>query len=309
VTAVDPQTRSGGGFFAKLRARLNKGRAWWQTDLRQLFSGPADAATLESIEEQLLIADVGVAATEFLLDRLRKNRGQAPAAVLRTAIIELLTPVEQACRLEQHTPFVMLVVGVNGTGKTTTIGKLAQRYRGEGRSVLLAAADTFRAAAVEQLKEWGRRTDTPVIAQAQGADPAAVAHDALTAAKARHSDVLLIDTAGRLHTAGGLMDEIKKVRRVIARLDASAPHEVLLVLDATQGQNALRQARLFHDALKLTGLAITKLDGTAKGGIVLAIARELGVPIRFIGVGESAEDLQPFRAQEFAAALLGEPMD
>jgi fused signal recognition particle receptor len=307
LTATNPDNPPATGFLARLRARLNKGRAWLQGDLRTLFGARLDAPTLEAIEDQLISADVGVSATEFLLEALRRDRGDPPATVLKTAMLELLRPVEASCDTSTHRPFVTLVVGVNGTGKTTTLGKLAERYRGEGKSVLLAAGDTFRAAAVEQLKVWGQRTGAMVIAQAPGADPAAVAHDALTAAAARGVDIVLIDTAGRLHTAAGLMDELKKIRRVIARCNASAPHETLLVLDASQGQNALRQARTFHEALRLTGLVITKLDGTAKGGIVLAIARELGVPIRYIGVGEGAADLQPFLAEEFVAALLGEP--
>ena len=278
-----------------------------QGDLRSLFGTRPDAPTLEAIEEQLISADVGVAATEDLLDALRRDRTGQPATALRDAVLVLLKPVEASCDMSAHHPFVTLVVGVNGTGKTTTIGKLAERYRAEGKVVMLAAGDTFRAAAVEQLRIWGQRTGALVVAQAQGADPAAVAHDALTAAAARGADIVLIDTAGRLHTAAGLMDELKKIRRVITRREPSAPHETLLVLDASQGQNALRQARTFHEALTLTGLVITKLDGTAKGGIVLAIARELGVPIRYIGIGEGAQDLQPFRAAEFAAALLGEP--
>jgi fused signal recognition particle receptor len=201
---------------------------------------------------------------------------------------------------------VILAVGVNGTGKTTTVGKLAHRLAGSGYSVLLAAADTFRAAASEQLQEWGRRAGVPVVAQAPGADPAAVVHDALVAARARGIDVVLADTAGRLHTAAGLMDELEKIRRVVARFDATAPHEILLVLDASQGQNALAQARRFHERLRVTGLAITKLDGTAKGGILLAIARELRVPIRFVGLGEGVDDLHDFRAADFVRALIGE---
>ena len=203
-------------------------------------------------------------------------------------------------------PFIILAIGVNGTGKTTTVGKLAHRLKASGHSVLLAAADTFRAAAVEQLQEWGRRTQVAVIAQAPGADPAAVVHDALVAARARNIDVVLADTAGRLHTAAGLMDELEKVRRIIARFDASAPHETLLVLDGSQGQNALAQARSFHERLKVTGLVITKLDGTAKGGILLAIARQLRVPIRFVAVGEGVDDLDDFKAADFVRALVGE---
>ena len=258
----------------------------------------------------MLTADVGVEATEWLLAemRARNRRGAAPAAeLLRDTAVDLLKTVEAPLPVSAaHKPFVILAVGVNGTGKTTTVGKLANRFAASGHSVLLAAADTFRAAASEQLQEWGRRADVPVVAQAAGADPAAVVHDALVAARARGIDVVLADTAGRLHTAAGLMDELEKIRRVVARFDASAPHEVLLVLDASQGQNALAQARRFHERLRLTGLAITKLDGTAKGGILLAIARELRVPIRFVGLGEGVDDLHDFRAADFVRALIGE---
>jgi fused signal recognition particle receptor len=201
---------------------------------------------------------------------------------------------------------VILAVGVNGTGKTTTVGKLAHRLKARGHSVLLAAADTFRAAAVEQLQEWGERAGAPVIAQAAGADPAAVVHDALRAARSRNIDVVIVDTAGRLHTAAGLMDELEKIKRVVARFDSTAPHEILLVLDASQGQNALAQALRFHERLGVTGLAITKLDGTAKGGILLGIARQMRVPIRFVAVGEGLDDLDDFRAADFVRALIGE---
>ena len=200
---------------------------------------------------------------------------------------------------------MMLVVGVNGTGKTTTIGKLARRFAKDGHSVLLAAGDTFRAAAVEQLSMWGERTGSTVVAQSHGADPAAVIFDALSSARARNVDIVIADTAGRLHTAGGLMDELKKIKRVMSKIDESVPHETLLVLDASQGQNALVQAREFHEALGLTGLAVTKLDGTAKGGIAIAIQKQLGIPIKLIGVGESLEDMQPFNAKEFVEALFG----
>jgi fused signal recognition particle receptor len=227
--------------------------------------------------------------------------------ILRDSIVELLAPLERPLVLDSAGgPNVVLVVGVNGTGKTTTIGKLAHRLRSEGRSVLLAAGDTFRAAAAEQLTRWAERAGCPIVAQTEGSDPAAVIHDALSAARARKIDVVLADTAGRLHTAGGLMDELDKIGRVVRRFDASAPHEVLLVLDATQGQNALAQAIEFQRRVGVTGLAITKLDGSAKGGIVLAIARRLNLPIRFIAVGENIEDFESFRAQAFAAALVGD---
>jgi fused signal recognition particle receptor len=223
-------------------------------------------------------------------------------------MLEILGPCEAPLAIPPDIrPFVMLVVGVNGSGKTTTIGKIARKLRDDGLSVMLAAGDTFRAAAVEQLQAWGQRNGVPVIAQHAGADPAAVVYDAFEAARARKIDVLLADTAGRLHTQENLMDELRKVKRVLGRLDASAPHEVLLVLDGGSGQNALVQARRFNEAVGLTGVAITKLDGTAKGGIVLAIARELAVPVRFIGIGESIEDLAPFEARSFVDALLAEP--
>jgi fused signal recognition particle receptor len=226
-------------------------------------------------------------------------------AALRSSLLEVIAPAAQPLVIDRTvTPFAILVIGVNGAGKTTTIGKLAREMKLHGLKVMLAAGDTFRAAAVEQLQVWGERNAVPVIAQATGADPAAVAFDAMQAAKARGIDVLLADTAGRLHTQSNLMDELKKVRRVMGRVDAHAPHEVLLVLDASQGQNALQQARLFNEALGVTGIALTKLDGTAKGGIVFAIASELKLPIRYIGVGESAEDFQEFEAEAFVDALL-----
>jgi fused signal recognition particle receptor len=304
VTQSDPHPSSR-GFLAKLNARLNRGRAWLQHDLRGLLAGRLDAATVEELEARLLGADVGINATAALLAALDGRHRERPAAALADAMVALLQPAEQPFELAAALPAVVLVVGVNGTGKTTTIGKLTQRLRDAGKSVLLAAGDTLRAAAVEQLKVWGARTGAGVIAQERGADPAAVVHDALTAAKARGVDALIIDTAGRMHTAGGLMDELKKVKRVIQRFDPTAPHHTLLVLDATQGQNALRQAAQFHQAVGVTGLVITKLDGTAKGGIVLAIARELALPIHFIGLGEGVEDLEGFRARAFAHALLG----
>jgi fused signal recognition particle receptor len=272
---------------------------------------PLDEETLEELETRLIRADVGVDATNWLLDEMRKahkRSSSAPAAeTLTQTALGLMQTVESPLEVRgTHKPFVILVLGVNGTGKTTTVGKLAHRLKAAGRSVLLAAADTFRAAAVEQLQEWGKRAGVPVVAQAPGADPAAVVHDALVAARARNVDVVLADTAGRLHTAAGLMDELEKVKRVIRRFDPSAPHETLLVLDASQGQNALAQAVRFHEKLGVTGLAITKLDGTAKGGILLAIARQLRLPIRFVGLGEGLDDLEVFRAPEFVRALIGE---
>jgi fused signal recognition particle receptor len=303
------------GFFRRLRTRLNRGNSWLTYDLADLFKGRAiDAAILEELETRLLTADVGVAATERILEELRRRVARreltdaaALIAALRDAIAAILAPCARPLRIDpaQH-PFVILVVGVNGSGKTTTIGKLAQRCAAEGRSVLLAAGDTFRAAAIEQLKVWAERTGAAFAAQQAGADPGAVVFDALAAARSRGTDVVLADTAGRLHSQSHLMEELKKVRRVIQRAEPSAPHEVLLVLDANQGQNALAQARQFSAAVGVTGLVLTKLDGSAKGGIVVAIAEELKIPIRFIGIGESAEDFGEFDAAAFATALVGE---
>ena len=302
-TTSAPTTSS---FFGRLRTRLNKGKAWLTGNLGHKL----DEATLESLETQLLLADVGVDATNWLLERLQKSSRGTELPIrdrLRATVVELLAPLEVPLEARaRNKPFVILAIGVNGTGKTTSIGKLANWLQNQGLSTVLAAGDTFRAAAVEQLKEWGERTNAPVISQAEGADPAAVVHDALASARARGADVVLADTAGRLHTATGLMDELEKIKRVVARFDADAPHETLLVLDASQGQNALTQAIEFHRRLGVTGLIITKLDGTAKGGIVLAIARQLALPIRFIAVGEAVEDLDVFRAEEFARALIRE---
>jgi fused signal recognition particle receptor len=307
--AAEPQEKQGTGFFAKLQARLNRGRTWLTSELLSLGGRPLDENTVEELEDRLLQADVGIDATTWLIAEMRaKNgRGNAPAVeLLRSAALELLKSVEAPLAItSEHKPFVIMAVGVNGTGKTTTVGKLAHRLEAAGHTVLLAAADTFRAAAVEQLKEWGERADVPVIAQAAGADPAAVVHDALVAAKSRNVDVVIADTAGRLHTAAGLMDELAKIKRVVQRFDPSAPHEVLLVLDASQGQNALAQARGFNERLGVTGLTLTKLDGTAKGGILLGIARTLRVPIRFVAVGEGIDDINEFHADEFVRALLG----
>ncbi|MCP1727938.1 fused signal recognition particle receptor [Natronospira proteinivora] len=303
------------GFFGRLRERLNRGDSLLTKDLTELLpgSGPPDEDTLEELETRLLMADVGVSATQQIMDGLRErlnrkalaNRDQLLQG-LRQEVHAILDPVESALEPRQpgDGPFVILVVGVNGSGKTTTIGKLARRFRDQGKSVMLAAGDTFRAAAVEQLQVWGERNDVPVIAHATGADSAAVAHDAVQSALSRDIDVLLIDTAGRLHTQAGLMDELKKVRRVIQRVMPSAPHETLLVLDGSTGQNAIAQAREFHSAVELSGLAVTKLDGSAKGGVLLAVARELKIPVRFIGIGEAAEDLDVFRAEDFTRALL-----
>jgi fused signal recognition particle receptor len=304
-----PGTR---GFFARLKARLNQGRSWLSSGLAAALGRDVDEDTLSALEDELLLADTGVEATKFLIADLRRRARRPENAdvtlreILRDGIADLLAPLEQPLVLEPAAgPRIVLVVGVNGTGKTTTIGKLAHRLRAEGRTVLLAAGDTFRAAAVEQLTRWAERAGCTIVAQAEGADPAAVIHDALSAARARKVDVVLADTAGRLHTAGGLMNELDKIGRVIRRFDSTAPHEVLLVLDATQGQNALVQATEFQRRIGVTGLAITKLDGSARGGIVLAIARKLGLPIRFVAVGESIEDFETFRSRGFADALVG----
>jgi fused signal recognition particle receptor len=301
------------GLIARLRAKLNRGNSWLTYDLANLLpGGKIDENVLDELETRLIAADVGIETTEKILGSLRKRVQRkelddldALLAALRKAMLEILTPVAMPLVIDrEHKPFVLLVVGVNGSGKTTTIGKLAHRFSSEGRKVMLAAGDTFRAAAIEQLQVWGERNNVPVIAQGAGADPAAVTFDALQSAKARGMDVLIADTAGRLHTQSNLMDELKKVKRVLTRLDAAAPHEVLLVLDASQGQNALAQAQQFHQAVGVTGLVMTKLDGTAKGGIVLAIADALKLPIRYIGVGETAADFNVFDAVAFVDAVL-----
>jgi len=304
------------GFFGRLRAKLNRGNSWLTYDLADLFRGrKIDAEILEELESRLLTADVGVEATESILSDLQKrvarNELQDVAALitaLRTAIVEILAPCAQPLVIdESRAPYVILVVGVNGSGKTTTIGKLARRLTDVGHSVMLAAGDTFRAAAIEQLNVWAERSGSDFASQQAGADPGAVVFDAIQSAKSRRTDILLADTAGRLHSQSHLMEELKKVKRVIQRVDSTAPHEVLLVLDANQGQNALSQAVQFHEAVGVTGLVLTKLDGTAKGGIVIAIARRLKLPIRFIGIGEQAEDFGEFDAQAFATALVEGP--
>ncbi|HZO23620.1 MAG TPA: signal recognition particle-docking protein FtsY [Steroidobacteraceae bacterium] len=304
------------GFFQRLRARLNRGNSWLTYDLADLFRGrKIDAQLLEELESRLLMADVGIEATEHILSGLQKRLARneladvaALVGALKSAIVEILAPCAQPLQIDaQREPFVILVVGVNGSGKTTSIGKLARRLADEGHSVMLAAGDTFRAAAIEQLNVWAERTGSEFAAQQAGADPGAVVFDALQSARSRQVGVLLADTAGRLHSQSHLMEELKKVKRVIQRVDPSAPHEVLLVLDANQGQNALSQAIQFHEAVGVTGLVLTKLDGTAKGGIVVAIARRLQLPIRFIGIGEQAQDFGEFDAEAFATALVEGP--
>lgn len=301
------------GFVKRLRARINRGDSWLTYDLANLApGGKIDEDTLDELEGELVMADVGIETTSRIIENLQKSLARRELKDvdslregLRRSLIDILAPVEKPLEIGTgQSPFVILMVGVNGAGKTTTIGKLAKRLQDDGLSVMLAAGDTFRAAAVEQLQAWGERNGVPVIAQQSGADPAAVIFDAWDAARARGIDVLLADTAGRLQNQQGLMDELTKVKRVIERRDDEAPQEIMLVLDASQGQNALVQAQKFHEALGLTGITVTKLDGSAKGGILLAIAGSLQVPVRFIGIGESAEDMQPFVAEEFVDALL-----
>ncbi|MDP9083588.1 MAG: signal recognition particle-docking protein FtsY [Pseudomonadota bacterium] len=301
------------GFFKRLRAKLNQGPAWLTTDLAELIPGrKIDAEILEELETRLLTADVGAEATARILEDLRRRVARkelddvdALLKALHDAMFGILHPVERPLTIDPKIrPFVILVVGINGAGKTTSIGKLAHRMLAEGHSVMLAAGDTFRAAAREQLQVWAERNKVPLIAQQSGAEPAAVIFDALQAARARDIDVLIADTAGRLHTQTHLMDELKKVKRVLARLDPAAPHEVLLVLDGTIGQNAVAQAEEFNKGLGVTGLVVTKLDGTSKGGVVLAIAQKLKIPIRFVGVGEQTEDFGVFNAADFVSALL-----
>ncbi len=275
-----------------------------------------DDDLLDEVETALLTADVGITATTQLIDDLRRRMNArefadaaALLAALRADLLALLQPVARPLQIDPAAkPFVLLTVGVNGVGKTTTIGKLARRYKDEGRTLMLAAGDTFRAAAVAQLQAWGDRNDVPVIAQGQDADAASVAFDALQAAKARKVDILIADTAGRLHTQQGLMAELGKIRRVLGKIDPDAPHEVLMVIDGTTGQNALSQLRQFHAAVGVTGLVVTKLDGTAKGGVVFALAREFDIPIRFAGIGERPEDLRVFDAEAFVDALLPESL-
>ena len=308
--ADSPKAR---GFFARLRAKLNQGPAWLTADLAELLPGrKIDAGILDELETRLITADVGAEATSRILGELRKRvdrkeLGDVDALLqaLHDAMFEILKPVETPLIIDPDIrPYVILVVGINGAGKTTTIGKLARRLLADGHSVMLAAGDTFRAAAREQLQVWAERNQVPIVSAQAGAEPAAVIFDGLQAARARKIDVLIADTAGRLHTQTHLMDELKKVKRVLARLDPGAPHEVLLVLDGTIGQNAVAQADEFNKGLGVTGLVVTKLDGTAKGGVVLAIAQKLKIPIRFVGVGEQSEDFGVFNAQEFVSALL-----
>ncbi|NOX43184.1 MAG: signal recognition particle-docking protein FtsY [Gammaproteobacteria bacterium] len=310
----DIESQPSKGFFSKLKNRLSRTRTNLTAGLSDLVLGKKeiDQALLEEIETLLLLADVGVEATNSIISNLTErvarkqlNDAEALFSALRENMANLLSLCNQPLTIPQSdSPFIILMVGINGAGKTTTIGKLSKQFQAQGKTVLLAAGDTFRAAAVEQLQEWGKRNDIPVISQHSGADSASVIFDAIQAAKARGVDIVIADTAGRLHTQTNLMEELKKVKRVINKHDPTAPHEVMLVVDAGTGQNALAQAAQFNAAVGLTGITLTKLDGTAKGGITFAIANKVGVPIRFIGVGEGIDDLRVFDAAEFVDALL-----
>ncbi|MEB2306137.1 signal recognition particle-docking protein FtsY [Citrobacter braakii] len=299
------------GFFARLKRSLLKTKENLGSGFISLFRGKKiDDDLFEELEEQLLIADVGVETTRKIIANLtegasRKQLKDAEAlyGLLKEEMGEILAKVEEPLNVDGKTPFVILMVGVNGVGKTTTIGKLARQFEQQGKSVMLAAGDTFRAAAVEQLQVWGQRNNIPVIAQHTGADSASVIFDAIQAAKARNVDVLIADTAGRLQNKSHLMEELKKIVRVMKKLDEDAPHEVMLTIDASTGQNAISQAKLFHEAVGLTGITLTKLDGTAKGGVIFSVADQFGIPIRYIGVGERIEDLRPFKADDFIEAL------
>ncbi len=313
---ADQEPRKKRGLFSRLRHGLNKTGSAITEGMGSLVLGKKkiDDDVLEELETRLLMADVGMDATMRIIDELtaRSKRNElADSDALMKAMFEemtkILRPVAKPLEIENtHKPTVILMVGINGAGKTTTIGKLAKKFQNDGKSVMLAAGDTFRAAAVEQLQVWGERNNIPVVAQGTGADSASVIYDAMESARSKNIDVLLADTAGRLHTQTNLMEELKKVKRVMQKIDPSSPHEVMLVIDASIGQNALAQAKEFNNALALTGITVTKLDGTAKGGILFAIAEQTGIPVRFIGVGESIDDLQAFDAYEFTSALLAD---
>ena len=302
-----------GSFFQRLKDGLTKSRETWVQKIGFIFQNREwDEQSLEEMEENLLTADLGVKATQKLMETLRgltpsgsEDLARDMSSQLQQAMVKLLQDSAAASRVEALSvrPWVVLFLGVNGVGKTTTIGKLAAQYKADGKKVLLVAGDTFRAAAVEQLEAWGRRAGAELIKHRAGADPSAVVYDGMQAAKSRGIDVLLIDTAGRLHTKVHLVEELKKIRRVIAREQPGAPHETLLVLDATTGQNGLQQAKIFKEATDIDGIVLTKLDGTAKGGVIISIQEELGVSVRYIGVGEDVEDLQPFEAERFVEAL------
>ena len=302
--------------FSRLKSGLSRTRSKFSVGINTLIQGEKviDAALLDDIETQLLTAYVGIEATDQIITHLKQKLGRKQLAdpaefilALKHELKQILEPCELPLEFtSQDKPFVILMVGVNGVGKTTTIGKLAKRFQAQGHKVMLAAGDTFRAAAVEQLQVWGHRNDVPVVAQDTGADSASVIFDALQSARAKQTDVLIADTAGRLHTKDNLMNELEKIVRVLKKQDERLPDEILLVLDATTGQNALNQAESFHASAKLTGIALTKLDGTARGGVVFALAKRLALPIRYIGVGEQIDDLRPFDAQQFVDALFAE---
>ncbi len=311
--SLDNTPDSTKSLYARLKQSLSRSRAVFSQGIANLFQGRSqvDEALLEELEALLIAADVGVETTEALLHdlttKLQRQENQSPetfVAALKQDLIELLRGRQIPLVFSEETkPFVLLMIGVNGTGKTTTIGKLAKKFQAEGKSVMLAAGDTFRAAAIDQLKVWGERNQIPVIAQHSGADSASVIFDAFQTAKVKNVDVLIADTAGRLHTQESLMEELKKVIRVIRKIDEKAPHEIMLVLDASIGQNALLQAKKFHESVGVTGLTLTKLDGTAKGGIIFNIAKTLNLPIRFVGMGEGIDDLRIFEAETFVNAL------
>lgn len=300
--------------LSSLKRKLSKTRAILNTDVSDLVLNRKriDADLLEQLEDQLLMADVGIEATQKIhahlanaLERDELNDEKSVFETLEKSMQEILEVTNCPLSIDtRKSPFVILMIGINGAGKTTTIGKLTQQFKEQGYSVMLAAGDTFRAAAVEQLQTWGQRLDVPVISQGNGADAASVIYDALASAKSRNIDILIADTAGRLHTQNNLMDELEKIKRVMSKLDTDAPHEIMLVLDSGTGQNALAQAKSFHEKLKVTGITLTKLDGTAKGGIIFSLAQQMKIPIRFIGVGETAQDLRVFDSQEFIRALL-----
>ena len=315
-SASKNDTEKPAGLFASLRQRLSKTRQNLSAGLGDLLLGKKqiDAELLEKLEDQLLMADVGMQATQEITSRLveslqRKQLkdNESLIGALKSIMSDILAPCAIPLNVNSaNKPFVILMVGVNGAGKTTTVSKLAQQYKSQGLKVMLAAGDTFRAAAVEQLQSWGDRLEIPVVKQGQGADSASVIYDALQSAQARNIDVLIADTAGRLHTQTGLMDELEKIKRVMAKLDPDAPQETLLVLDAGTGQNALTQASNFRDTVGISGIILTKLDGTAKGGMIFSVAKQLQTPIRYIGVGESVDDLRPFDNEEFVDALLAD---
>jgi fused signal recognition particle receptor len=309
----EPEEQREGGVFARLRGSISRSRRAMTQQLQAVMFDPADEEVWERLEEALIMADCGVPATVAVIERLEAesaagrltSRGDLTAALTQN-VTELMTPPGDPRIDISHAPSVLLVTGVNGTGKTTSIGKIAWHLREAGRSCVIGAADTFRAAAGEQLETWAERAGADFVGSQSGADPAAVAFDAVSAAEARNRDVVIVDTAGRLHTQAHLMDELEKIHRVIGQRIAGAPHEVLLTIDATTGQNGLQQARLFAEAVQVTGIVLTKLDGTAKGGIAVAIAHELSIPVKLIGVGEGVEDLRPFEAADFARALFGD---